>query len=324
MKDATAPTLMAAIGAILFGASAPFSKVLLGDIGPVTLAGLLYLGSGIGLSTLIMLRKLKGGHDERLSLSKKDMPWLAGSVLAGGICAPIALLWGLSNTSAATGSLLLNFECVATSMIAFFFFREYLNRRILLAIGAITAASLVLSLGTEGGFGVSVGALGVLAACIFWGVDNNLTRKISAKDPAAIGAIKGLAAGSVNFTLGMIISTALPPAGAALSAMAVGCVSYGISIMLFIVAMRGLGAARTSAWFGIAPFAGVLLSFLVFHDLPGLRFFVALPLMIAGAALLFGEEHSHVHSHAAVEHEHPHFPGDVEHGHSHDEKDGSQ
>lgn len=320
MGDTTWPMLLAAIGAILFGASAPVSKALLGEIGPVTLAGLLYLGSGAGLGALLIVRKLRGHRDERLSLKREDLPWLAGSVVAGGIAAPVALLWGLSATSAATGSLLLNFECVATSVIAFAFFREHIGKRILLAIGAITVASIVLSLGGEGGLSLSPGALGVLGSCVLWGIDNNLTRKISSKDPVAIGTIKGLAAGTVNLSIGVLITGATPAAGASLSAMALGCVSYGLSIMFFIVAMRGLGAARTSAWFGIAPFAGALLSFVLLHESPDIRFFIALPLMIAGAVLLFGEEHRHVHSHVAVEHEHTHFPGDVEHSHSHDER----
>src|SRR5208337_1644463 len=184
--------LFAIIGAVLFGASAPLSKVLLGNIDPILLAALLYLGSGSGLLLFKLFRRLSGlpGGEP---LVRRDTPWLAGSILAGGVAAPIMLMLGLSSTPAATASLLLNFECVATTLLAAFLFQEFIGRRIWLAIGCITVASAILTFsGTQ--FGISVGALGILFACILWGVDNNFTRNISARDPLSIGIIKGLVA----------------------------------------------------------------------------------------------------------------------------------
>jgi drug/metabolite transporter (DMT)-like permease len=314
------PVIIAVLGAVLFGASAPFSKVLLGEVDPVLLAGLLYLGSGTGLLFLQILRRasgLQGGEP----LVKKDMPWLLGAILAGGVAAPIALMLGLQGTPAATASLLLNFECVATTLLAAFLFQEYIGKRIWLAIGFITAASAILTFGGTQ-FGISVGALGIILACILWGLDNNLTRNISRKDPLAIGVVKGLVAGAFSFSLALLLGARLPGYWVILATLLLGCVSYGLSIALFILAMRSIGAARTSAWMGTAPFAGVIISFLIFRSMPGVEFLVSLPLMVLGALLLFGEEHAHthIHLHGTITHEHVHIHDDLRHVHEHPEE----
>jgi drug/metabolite transporter (DMT)-like permease len=221
---------------------------------------------------------------------------------------------GLQATQASTASLLLNFECVATTVLAVFLFREQVGMRTWMAAGCITLSSMILS-SQSGGLGLSAGALGIIAACILWGLDNNFTRNISTRDPLMIGVTKGLVAGSFSLILALIIGNRLPSIYIILGAMLLGCVSYGLSVVLFIVSMRTLGAARTSAWFAIAPFAGAAISFLVFQNNPGVMFLISLPLMVLGAFLLFGEEHGHVHMHVhgAIAHEHLH--NDAEHHH---------
>ncbi|MDQ2692120.1 MAG: EamA family transporter, partial [Chloroflexota bacterium] len=216
------------------------------------------------------------------------------------------LMISLQNTPASTASLLLNFEGVGTTLIALFFFRESISRRALAAISVITLASIFLSTNFTGGFGFSLGALGVILACLLWGVDNNLTRNISAKDPLTIVAWKGLVAGTFSLGLGVLLGQQLPPLFTILGILLLGFVSYGLSTMLFIYSMRGLGAARTSALYGTAPLAGVLLSFIIFRDPITLLFIIAAVLMAAGALLLANEEHAHYHIHMPVVHEHRH------------------
>lgn len=326
------PVGLAVGGAVLFGASAPAAKLLLGEVDPVALAGLLYAGCGIGLALLALLRGRATARREA-RLTARDLPYLAGSLAAGGVAAPVLLMVSLQSTPAATASLLLNFECVATAAIAAVAFREAIGRRVWAAVGLITLASALLSVSPSGGFGISPGALGVAGACVLWGIDNNLTFYIASKDPVAIGMIKGLGAGAFSLALALLLGRPLPGPGGAAAALAVGAVSYGFSIALFILAARGMGAARTSAWFGVAPFAGAALSLLVFQEIPGLSFLAALPVMIGGGLLLFGEEHDHMHVHVPVEHEHyyvadehhpfkasrtyRHVHGEVRHAHSH-------
>jgi drug/metabolite transporter (DMT)-like permease len=212
----------------------------------------------------------------------------------------------LRNTPASTASLLLNFEGVGTTLIALFFFRESISHRALAAISVITLASIFLSTDFRSGFGFSLGALGVILACVLWGVDNNFTRNISAKDPLTIVAWKGLVAGTFSLLLGLFLGQQLPPFVTILGILLLGFVSYGLSTMLFIYSMRGLGAARTSALYGTAPLAGVLLSFLIFREPITLVFILAAVLMVTGALLLANEEHAHFHIHMPVVHEHRH------------------
>lgn len=306
--------LQALLAAFFFGASAPLSKLLLIDVPPVLMAAFLYLGSGIGIS-LIKLSQRISLHQTEAGIKPPDVRWLAGAIISGGILAPIILMISLQNTPASTASLLLNFEGVATTLIALFFFRESISRRALTAIFAITVASVFLSTDFKSGFGFSLGALGVLLACTLWGVDNNFTRNISAKDPLTIVAWKGLVAGTFSLLLGLSLGQQLPTLVTISGILLLGFISYGLSIVLFIYSMRGLGAARTSALYGTAPLAGVLLSFIIFRDPLTLLFLIAAVLMAVGALLLANEEHAHFHIHMPVVHEHRHTWSDEFHRH---------
>lgn len=305
------------IAAILFGASAPFSKLLLSDIPPLQLAGLLYLGSGLFLLILYLVKNIFIKAKVEAKLQKTDLLWLAGAVISGGILAPIALMFGLSITPAATASVLLNFEAASTTVIAAFFFREHIGKRVVVALAVLTIASIVLAMDFSGNFGFSFGALFVLLACILWGVDNNLTRNISLKDPVVIVIVKGIGAGSFSFVLSLMTGSPFPSLSHTIPALLVGGFCYGASLLLFILALRGLGSARASSFFASAPFIGAGLSFLIFKDAPTIQFFVALPIVLAGTFLLFSESHLHFHAHDEFEHDHVHTHPDEHHNHSH-------
>jgi drug/metabolite transporter (DMT)-like permease len=312
--------LQGLIAALLFGASAPVAKLLLGEVEPIPLAAFLYLGSGLGLLGIKIYQYLTQQSAEReAQIKKSDLSWLAGAILAGGVAAPITLLFSLQNTPAATASLLLNFEGVATTLIAALAFKESISRHAWWAIALITLSSIFLSINFNAGWGFSLGALGIIAACILWGLDNNFTRNISAKDPLMIVTIKGLGAGSFSLGLAMILGNKLPVLSVALGAMVLGSLSYGISIVLFIHAMRGLGAARTSALFGTAPLAGMTLSFLLFREFPSWMFIIAFPLMVIGTLFLVSEQHEHHHIHEMTIHEHSHAHDDEHHEHKHED-----
>jgi drug/metabolite transporter (DMT)-like permease len=309
----------ALLAALFFGASAPISKLLLGDVPPVLMAAFLYLGSGIGISLIKLVQRISSNEREA-GIKSPDIKWLAGAIISGGIAAPIILMISLKNTPASTASLLLNFECVATTLIAMLIFKEAISRRAWVAIAVITSASILLSTNFGNSWGMSLGAFGVILACVLWGVDNNFTRNISAKDPLTIVAWKGLISGTFSLLLGLLLGQRFPTLTSILSILLLGFLSYGLSTMLFIYSMRGLGAARTSALYGTAPLAGVLLSIVLFEELPSFPFIIATILMIGGALLLINEEHSHSHVHTAIFHEHNHRHDD--HAHSHDEVDG--
>lgn len=315
------PALQALAAAFLFGASAPLAKLLLAGIEPTLLAGFLYLGSGIGLLLFRIARKSSGAAKAEAGLSRADIPWLAAAILSGGVAAPVILLFSLRNTPAATASLLLNFECAATTLIAAILFRESIGRRAWGAILCITFAGILLSTDLGGVWGFSFSALGILAACLFWGLDNNFTRNISAKDPLTIVTVKGFVAGLVSLGAGFLLGNPLPRFDVLLGAMLLGFMSYGLSIVLFILAMRGLGAGRTSALFGTAPVAGVILSLVLFRETPDALFLIALPVMIVGAIFLVTEQHGHPHRHEAIVHEHRHTHDDEHHGGHHPNPD---
>jgi drug/metabolite transporter (DMT)-like permease len=308
----------ALLAAVLFGASAPLAKLLLGEVEPISLAAFLYLGSGIGVLLFKVLLRMNQSHtDNEAHVSRADAGWLAGAVLAGGVAAPILLLFSLRHTAASTASLLLNFEGTATTLIAVWVFKEPLSRPAIGAILGVTLASVLLSWDTSGQWGFSMGALGILGACVLWGMDNNLTRNISAKDPLVIVLVKGLGAGSFSLLLALGLEHTLPPLSIMLGALILGSLSYGLSIVLFIRAMRGLGAARTSVLFGTAPLVGVLVSFVMFQETLTPLFFVASPLMMAAALLLFREQHGHRHTHEVITHDHRHHHNDGHHTHNH-------
>jgi len=306
------------LAAVLFGISAPLSKLLLEGMDPVILAGLLYLGAGSVMGALLASGKLlKAREAEEARIERRDIPWLAGATLAGGVLGPILLLLGLQLMHAATASLLLNLEVVATGLIAFLLFRESVGRRAWTAIIAVAGGGALLSVDLTTGLAISPGALLIVGACFAWGFDNNLTGRISLKDPRRIVLIKGLAAGAFSFLLGVVLGRPLPSLSPALYALALGAVSYGVSISFFVLSLRRVGAARTGVLFGLAPFVGVALSLAIFRQLPAWPFFAALVLMALATILLGRERHAHLHTHVAAIHTHPHRHDDGHHGHRH-------
>ncbi|MFO1068407.1 MAG: DMT family transporter [Geminicoccaceae bacterium] len=306
---------LALASALLFGASTPAAKLLLGEgLSPWLLAGLFYLASGLGLGAWTLLRRLGGGRTEA-ALARADLPWLALVVLAGGIAGPVLLMAGLAATPAATASLLLNLEGIATLAIAWLVFRENVDRRLLAGAAAILAGAALLSWqGGPAGFGP--GALAIAAACLAWGIDNNLTRKLSAADPVQIAAIKGLAAGAVNTALALGSGAALPTPAQLAAAGLVGLVGYGISLVLFVLALRHLGAARAGAYFSTAPFVGAALSVALLGEPATWQLAAAALLMAAGLYLHLAERHDHEHRHEAMAHAHRHVH-DAHHRHAH-------
>jgi drug/metabolite transporter (DMT)-like permease len=299
--------------AALFGASTPAAKLLAGDVPAFLLAGLLYAGSGIGLFLWIAQRSTATAPP----IARADVPWLAGAVISGGIAGPVFLMLGLATATASTASLLLNLEGVFTALIAWFVFRENFDRRIAFGMALIVAAGGLASLEPDSLGNVAGGALYVGAACLAWAIDNNLTRRVSAGDPVTIAAIKGVAAGAVNIAIAVAMGSAWPPASQIAAAGLVGLFGYGVSLALFVVALRELGAARTGAYFSIAPFAGIALALAALGENPGPLFWLALPLAAAGVWLHVSERHAHEHLHEPLEHAHSHTH-DEHHRHAHD------
>lgn len=311
------PGVPLALGsAVLFGASTPLSKWLVGAIDPWLLAGLLYLGAGVGLAIVQWVRPMIALPPVEAPLQKSDLPWLGAVIVFGGLLGPLLLMLGLSLTSAASGSLLLNLEGLATMAIAWLVFRENVDRRLLLGAGAILFGAVLLSWKGQG-LQLDTGGILIAAACLAWGIDNNLTRKLSSADPMQIAMLKGLTAGCVNITLALLFGASLPHMALVGTAGIVGFFGVGISLVMFVLGLRHLGAARTGAYFSLAPFIGALLAIQLFHDA------VTVPLILAGLSMAFGlwlhlvERHDHQHSHEAMEHEHSHVH-DAHHQHSHD------
>ncbi len=311
---------VALFAAALFGASTPLAKLLQADISPGLLAGLLYLGSGAGLA---LLRFASRNRPTEAKLQAADYPWLAGAVLCGGIAAPLLLMWGLAGAAASNVSLLLNFEAVLTALVAFLAFREAVSARVWLAVSLMLAAGLVLGYEPGAAFGLSPRAFAVLAACACWALDNNLTRRIAAADPVAIAMIKGLAAGSVNciaaFAAGAGLPAALPVAGALM----LGFFAYGVSLALYILALRHLGSARAAAHFSSAPFIGAALSIPLLGEPMTAGFLLAFLLMAIAALLLLTETHAHRHHHEYLKHAHLHVH-DAHHQHAHRGDEGPE
>ena len=309
----------ALLAALLFGASAPFAKLLLtrGGLSPLMLAGVLYLGSGLGLVLWRGWKRRGDGESKEAPLRRSDLPWLAGAIAAGGVVAPVLLLLGLATTPASTGALLLNLEGVLTALLAWSVFREGFDRRIALGMVAIVAGGVILSWDPHaGGLRFSLGSLLVVGACLGWAVDNNLTRKVSGADPSEIAMWKGLVAGAVNFSLGLMAAGHLPALGWLGAAAVLGFLSYGVSLTLFVLALRDLGSARTGAYFSTAPFIGVVLSFVVLREVPSALFWPACLLMAFGVWLHLSERHEHEHTHEPMAHEHLHTH-DAHHQHAH-------
>jgi drug/metabolite transporter (DMT)-like permease len=311
--------LFALAAAALFGASTPLAKLLLGDVPPIALAGLLYLGSGLGLLVARLATHVWRGANspaQETPLAAKDYPWLAGAVIAGGVVAPILLLWGLAGTSASGASLLLNLEGVITTLVAAALFREAVGRRVWMAAALMLAAGLMLSWQPQAEFNLSLHAFAIVGACFCWALDNNLTRKISAADPVVLAMVKGLSAGSFNLVLALALGLPVPAPVTLALALALGFLGYGVSLVLFILALRHLGSARTAAHFSTAPFIGAAIAIFALGEPFTAAFGVALALMVAATWLVLTEQHAHEHIHEYMAHSHRHVH-DEHHRHAH-------
>lgn len=317
MEERTLGVTVAILAAVLFGASTPFSKLLLGQINPLLLAGLLYLGSGAGLTLWIGFQRLiLKAKNQEAGLCVQDLPWLAGAILAGGVVAPILLMQGLAVTPASSASLLLNLEGVLTALLAWFVFKENFDQRIMLGMAAILLGGVLLSWQSRPELGVPWGAIAIVGACFGWAIDNNLTRKVSAADPAQVAALKGLVAGTTNVLLAFSIGARLPSIPGLTGAALLGFLSYGVSLTCFVLALRHIGTARTGAYFSTAPFIGAILSLAWLHEPVSWLFWIAGGLMILGVWLHLTEHHAHLHRHESLAHDHLHWH-DEHHQHAH-------
>ena len=309
------PGVLAALGAaLLFGAGTPLAKTLLTGVDPWLLAGLLYLGSGLGLTLVRALRPAR----VRVRLAPGEWRWLALAVAFGGVMGPVLLMHGLLGMPASGAALLLNAESVFTAVIAWVVFRENVDRRVFIGMLAIVAGALFLSWPGSADFGNMLPAIAVLGACLCWGIDNNLTRKVSLADADWIATVKGLCAGTTNVALASVLGAAWPAWPALGGALAVGFFAYGVSLVLFVIGLRHLGTARTGAYFGVAPFFGALLAITALGETATPQLMIASALMALGVWLHLTERHEHDHLHEALEHEHEHTH-DEHHQHTHGE-----
>lgn len=312
------PLLFVLISAFLFGISPPFAKLFIKNISPVALAGLLYLGAFIGLALYSLGKKRTTDQDKKaVPLERKDLPWLAGAVLTGGVIGPISLMTGLTLVSGFTASLLLNLEGVATALIAVFLFKENAEKRLWLALLCMTIAGIFLSWDSSQSKFNLFGPLLIIFAMVCWGIDNNLTRHISDKDPIQITKIKGLVAGTVSLSLAFIFGMKISLSVTIVYALLLGAFSYGLSLVFFIKALKGLGSARTGAFFSFAPFIGAITSIILLREWIGWVMFPATALMIIGVWLISSEKHSHLHLHKTIVHTHSHRHNDMPHIHEH-------
>ena len=302
--------VLALLAAATFGAGAPLAKALLGSIDPWILAGLLYLGAGLGLAAVRAVRPTAG----EAPLRARDVPRVAVVVVAGGVLGPLFLMSGLARTDAATASLILNVEAIATMAIAWIAYREPVDRRLLVGAAAIIAGAVVLTWTAPAS--LDTGSILVAIACLCWGIDNNVSRQLSHADPVSLAMIKGLVAGTVNLMLGLAAGASIPAPAAVALGLGLGIVAYGASLVLYLRAMRDLGTARTAAYFGIAPFAGVAIAVLAFGEPVTLRLAAAGALMAIGVWIHVTERHDHEHQHVALDHEHRHVHDD-HHQHDH-------
>jgi drug/metabolite transporter (DMT)-like permease len=300
--------------AALFGASTPLAKALGLNLSPILLAGLLYLGSGLGLT---LLRLIRDHGWQPSGLKASEWPWLLGAIAFGGVLGPVALMFGLTLTSGATASLMLNLESVLTAVLAWVVFKENADRRIVAGMLAIVAGGLLLAWPQGSAQSQSwIGPLAVALACVCWAIDNNLTRKVSASDSVFIAGIKGLTAGLVNCALALALGAKLPHIAVLGPTLIVGFLGYGISLVLFILALRGLGTARTGAYFSTAPFLGAAIAIVLFGEPVTLTFWGASLLMGLGVWIHLKERHAHEHQHLALLHSHRHVH-DEHHQHEH-------
>lgn len=314
------PYIFVFLSALFFGISPPIAKLLIKDIAPVALAGLLYIGAFLGISLYSILRRklispTTNNKMEELELT--DIPWLAGAIITGGIIAPICMMLGLTYVTGFTASLMLNLEGLATVIIAVFFFREHAGKRLWIALACMTMAGIFLSWEPYQGKFSIVGPLLLVFAMVCWGIDNNLTRVISGKNTLHIAQIKGLVAGTTSMLIAYSLGLGVHFDARIMFALILGALSYGVSLVLFIEALKGLGSARTGILFGIAPFLGSLVSIIILKEFIGWIIVPSTFLMIVGAYLLLSEGHSHLHYHENMTHTHLHGHDDTPHHHGH-------
>lgn len=305
--------LLALASAALFGVTPPLAKALLDSVQPLMLAGLLYLGAGIGL---LIYRTMRHDTSREAKLRRNDLPWLALAILTGGVIGPLLLMIGLSLTSASTSSLLLNLEGLATMAIAWLVYHENVDRRLLFGAFSIIAGAALLTWNGET-LSLDAGALLVAGACLAWGLDNNFTRKISAADPVSIVTLKGVVAGAVNIALALIAGYSTQTLATVIAAGFIGFFGIGVSLVMFILALRHLGTARTGAYYSLAPFIGAVVAVAAFGEPVTVPLVIAAVLMAIGLWLHLSERHEHEHTHEALEHEHSHVH-DEHHQHLHD------
>lgn len=317
MNTKNMATVFAILAAALYAINVPLSKILLNYVQPTMMAALLYLGAGIGMLLYSVIGKALGQTTIKEPLTKKELPYTVAMVVLD-IAAPILLMLGIARTNSANVSLLNNFEIVATSLIAFFVFKEVLSRRLVLAIVLVTLGSIILGFEGEGSFTFNTGSLFVLSACVCWGMENNCTKMISSKSSVEIVIIKGCCSGLGSLIVALIVGEQIPSVLWILCALVLGFVAYGLSINFYIMAQKHLGAAKTSAYYSIAPFLGVAFGMVLLQERPTLQFYAALVIMIAATVLMVKDTialqhtHSHLHTHT---HEHRH--GELVHTHEH-------
>ena len=281
--------LLAILAAALYALNSPLSKILLDYMPSTLMAGFLYLGAGMGMGVIALIRKMNGTSLKEKKVTKADLPYTLAMIVLD-IAAPIFLLLGLSYTSAASASLLNNFEIVATALIALAVFGEKISSRLWCGIAAVTVSCMLLSIEDISSFKFSIGSLFVLLACVCWGIENNCTRRLSDKDPLQIVLLKGIFSGLGSVVIGLVLGERLSSAWSVLAVLGVGFVAYGLSIFFYVYAQRSLGAARTSAYYAVAPFIGAFLSLVIFHEIPTVSYFIALAVMIVGAWLCASDE----------------------------------
>jgi drug/metabolite transporter (DMT)-like permease len=314
MSDFRSAIWPALAAAALFGASTPLVKLLVGELPALLLAGLLYLGSGLGLAVIRLLRD-RGWKASGLATG--EWRWLAGAIVFGGLLGPVLLVFGLTRTDAGAASLMLNLEAVLTAVLAWVIFKENADRRIVLGMLLIVAGGAVLTWPAADGESPDwIGPLAIAAACLCWAIDNNLTRRVSGSDALFIAGAKGWTAGVVNTSLALLLGASLPAWSVVGASMAVGLVGYGLSLVLFVRALRDLGTARTGAYFSTAPFIGAAIAIVLLGESTPAPFWLAASLMGLGVWLHLTERHAHVHTHEPLEHTHPHTH-DAHHRHEH-------
>jgi drug/metabolite transporter (DMT)-like permease len=309
--------IVAALGAaVLFGLSTPVAKTLIGSMSPLLLAGLLYTGSGVGLALILTVRAMTNARVNITRPRGIEVLWLLGAIIAGGAIAPYLLMYGLQSIDSASASLILNFEGVFTALLAWFVFRENVDRRIALGMACIVAGGVMLSLGARVRGGDLVGPAAIVGACMAWAIDNNLTRKVSIHDSMLIACAKGLIAGPISVAMAIHYGAPIPSLVRFIHTGLVGFIGYGLSLTLFVVALRNLGTARTGAYFSLAPFIGAALAVALGAPMTGMLLAAGL-FMGVGVWLHLTEHHEHVHHHDALTHEHVHAH-DEHHRHQHE------